>query len=394
MMPNPEVLNASEPELRLRITLLSFLRLARAQGHVNGIAESIEVARALTLIDILDKDAVRTCLRALLCSNQRQWDGFPDLFDQFWFANNLRSEITPSQKSPVGQRQDGKQGGQATSTRPSLELDLAGEGNSSVTDHSGAADGASAFEVDASADFAFIQDAEQMRAAEQVAEKIARSMTRRLVRRLRSSKQPCKLDLRRTLRAAMPRGGEPLNLFYSARQRRHWQLVVLLDVSKSMSLYSTLFLRFARGLLNLFDRANVFAFHTRLVSLTAALQSSNLEELRDRLKLLSAGWAGGTKIGESLSYCCEQHAPLFTKRTIVLVLSDGLDTGDLSLLASNLQRIRARSHRLVWLNPLLGRAGYQPRAGGMQAALPHIDRFLPANSLRSLEALEGEFARL
>ena len=108
-MPNPELLNASEPELRLRIALLAFLRLARAQGHVNGIAESIEVARALTLIDILDKDAVRTCLRALVCSNQRQWDGFPELFDQFWFANNLHSEITPNQKSPVGQRQDGKQ---------------------------------------------------------------------------------------------------------------------------------------------------------------------------------------------------------------------------------------------------------------------------------------------
>lgn len=170
---------------------------------------------------------------------------------------------------------------------------------------------------------------------------------------------------------------------------------MLTDVSRSMSLYSYLFLRYARGLLDAFDDARAYVFHTRLVPVTEALRERDDARLKDKLAVLSLGWAGGTRIGESLHEFNRQHARgLLNRRTLVIVVSDGLDTGPPALLAAELAAIKRRTRKLIWLNPLLGRAGYEPRAGGMAAALPYIDVFAPAHSLESLAALEPQLARL
>jgi len=160
-----------------------------------------------------------------------------------------------------------------------------------------------------------------------------------------------------------------------------------------MSLYSFFFLCFARGLLGAFRDAECFVFHTRLVRVSDALRERDPFRMREKLSLISFGWSGGTRIGECLQRFNAEHAGhMLGPHSIVVVMSDGLDTGPPDVLGEALAAIRRRARRLVWLNPLLGRPGYVPLAAGMQAALPHVDRFAPAHNLDSLMALESALA--
>jgi uncharacterized protein with von Willebrand factor type A (vWA) domain len=161
-----------------------------------------------------------------------------------------------------------------------------------------------------------------------------------------------------------------------------------------MSMYSLLFLRFARGLVTAFRDAAAFACHTRLVPITEALRQPDRQRLAERLALLSLGWSGGTRLGESLAAFNREHGRLLSRRSVVIIVSDGLDTGAPERLGAELAAIRRRARRVIWLNPLLGRPGYEPRTGAMQAALPHLDLFAPAHDLRSLAALEPVLAEL
>jgi uncharacterized protein with von Willebrand factor type A (vWA) domain len=180
----------------------------------------------------------------------------------------------------------------------------------------------------------------------------------------------------------------PLQLAYRRRCRRQPRLILIVDVSRSMSLYSTVFLRFARGIVNAFRDAAAFAYHTRLVPITDALRQSDQARMRESLTLISQGWSGGTRIGECLGSFNDQYARLLNSRSLVVIVSDGLDTGEPERLVEELVRIKARCRKLIWLNPLLGRSGYEPRTRGMQAALPQLDLFAPAHNLQSLQALE------
>jgi len=202
-----------------------------------------------------------------------------------------------------------------------------------------------------------------------------------------------RIHLRRTIRASLSRGGTPIDLVRVRRRRRLPRLILILDVSRSMSPYSYFFLCFARGLLGAFRDAECFAFHTRLVRVSDALRERDSFRMREKLSLISLGWAGGTRIGECLQRFHAEHAGRrLGSHAIVVVVSDGLDTGAPELLGDALAAIRRRARRLVWLNPLAGRPGYAPLAAGMQAALPHLDRFAPAHNLDSLAALETVFA--
>jgi uncharacterized protein with von Willebrand factor type A (vWA) domain len=160
----------------------------------------------------------------------------------------------------------------------------------------------------------------------------------------------------------------------------------MLDVSRSMSLYSFFFLRFARVLSARLPDVHSFMFHTRLVCVDEALRDPDPRRAQERLHLISEGWAGGTRIGESLADFNRHYAPrLLHARTAVVIVSDGYDAGDVSQLGESLATIRRRCHTLVWLNPLIGRPGFEPVSVGMQAALPHLDLLAGARDLAGLE---------
>jgi uncharacterized protein with von Willebrand factor type A (vWA) domain len=172
-------------------------------------------------------------------------------------------------------------------------------------------------------------------------------------------------------------------------------LVILLDASGSMSLYTAFFVRFMHGVVDAFREAETFVFHTRLVHVSPALRDKNAGRAVEKLALVAAGIGGGTKIGESLAAFNRWHAKrVVHSRTAVIIVSDGYDTGPPEEMAAAMRDLRRRTRRIVWLNPLIGWQGYAPEARGMKAALPYVELFAPAHSLESLAALEPYLARI
>jgi uncharacterized protein len=159
-------------------------------------------------------------------------------------------------------------------------------------------------------------------------------------------------------------------------------------VSGSMDIYSRILLQFIYGLQNSFARVETFVFSTSLERITGHLKQKRYSQTLERLASDVRGWSGGTLIGPSIAAFNRGWPGLVDKRTIVIILSDGWDTGDPELLSTSLADLQSRSRKMIWLNPLLGSPDYQPLVRGMQAALPHIDVFAPLNNLTSLRALE------
>ena len=220
-------------------------------------------------------------------------------------------------------------------------------------------------------------------------------MRARLVRRERARRRGRRLDLRRTINRSVSHGGTPIDLAWRQRKKKPLRLVVLLDASGSMSLYTAFFVRFLHGVIDAFRECEAFLFHTRLVHVSASLRDRDVARAVDRLSLMAQGIGGGTRIGESLADFNRWHAQrVINSRTAVIIVSDGYDTGDPEKLAAEMQRLRRRCRRIVWLNPLIGWKDYAPEARGMQAALPYVDLFAPAHNLESLAALEPYLARI
>jgi uncharacterized protein with von Willebrand factor type A (vWA) domain len=270
-----------------------------------------------------------------------------------------------------------------------------GEEGSDDADPIGRREGASRRDSLASVDFRKIADPEALAEAHKLAERLARAMRARLTRRDRAARQGRRIDLRRTIRASLPTGGMPFDLVRLRRRHVPLQLVVLLDASGSMNLYTAVFVRFVHGILDQFLEADAFLFHTQLVHVSDALREKDAGRALDRLGLMAQGVGGGTKIGESLATFNRWHAArVIHSRTCVMILSDGYDTGVPELLAAEMAALRRRCKRIVWLNPMIGWEGYEPSARGMAAALPHVDLFAAAHTLESLAALEPYLARI
>ena len=172
-------------------------------------------------------------------------------------------------------------------------------------------------------------------------------------------------------------------------------VVLVLDASGSMSMYTGVFLRFIHGVLDEFREAEAFLFHTRLAHVSDAMRERDAARALDRLSMMAQGTGGGTRIGESLQTFNRWHAArVINSRTCVMIVSDGYETGDAALLGQEMARLGRRCRRIVWLNPMLGWDGYAPEAAGMKAALPHVDLFASAHSLASLAALEPYLEKL
>ena len=194
------------------------------------------------------------------------------------------------------------------------------------------------------------------------------------------------LDLRRTIRRSFRTGGEPFERARRDRRRVPRRVVLLLDVSGSMSDYSRGLLMFAHAALRSNARWEAFCFGTRLTKLTGALAARDPDEALRRAADHVVDWNAGTRIGESLARLLSHYANT-VRGAVVVVCSDGLDVGDPELLAEQMARLSRLSHSVVWLNPLQESPRYEPLARGMRAALPYVDVFAPGHNLASLAAL-------
>ena len=374
----------------LQARLVEFVRLARSNDFPVGVGEVLDAQRVTACCGIEQAEHLRWGLRSLLCAGKEDWERFDALFDAYWTPANASSQVRTEGNalSRTARREAG-------TGKHSIGLpDHAGTGDGADTGSDGTRGGASLHEAIEHADFGSLADQGQMRAMEHLVEALARRMRRRLVRRERQQARTGRLHLRHTIRASLPYGGTPLRLAYRKRRKRQPRLLLITDVSRSMSMYSFLFLRFARGIVTAFQDADAFAIHTGLVHITDALRKPDHRRVVQSMALISRGWSGGTRLGESLDTFNREYHRLLNSKTIVIMISDGLDTGTPERLGAAAQELRSRIRKLVWLNPLLGRPGYEPRTGGMLAALPFIDLFAPAHSLNSLAALEPALIKL
>jgi uncharacterized protein with von Willebrand factor type A (vWA) domain len=247
--------------------------------------------------------------------------------------------------------------------------------------------GASHIEGGAEKDFAAFGN-DELNEIAHLARRIVKRLARNPSRRWRPVRKGPRVNLRRSLRQSLKTGGELVELAYKKRKPKRTKLVVICDVSGSMDVYSRLLLQFIYGLQNSFAKVETFVFATSLTRITGHLKNRTYQRALDRLSSTVRGWSGGTRIGASLTGFNADWLRRIDQRTIVIILSDGWDTGEPEQLAAALRELRKRSGRLIWLNPLLGNSTYQPLTRGMQAALPFISVFAPAHDLASLRALE------
>ena len=397
---NPGYQEFDEVSRLVSTKLAAFLKTLRDNGFPVGLAEGQDAAELMAAGYAARAGLLRSAFKHLFSARKSDWEKFDGIFDAFWLGKRVRSRSlttgsskaanNPSLKSlPDSRPKPRAAGDSATDQIPSADgADSDGTGE-------GRMEGASRAENLAEIDFRKLADPEQFEQAHAAAARLARAMRTRLTRRDLARRRGYRLDLRRTIHGNISHGGVPIDLVKRQRKEKPLRLVMLLDASGSMSMYTGVFLRFIHGVLDQFREAEAFLFHTRLAHVSDAMKERDAARALDRLSIMAQGAGGGTKIGESLQTFNRWHAArVIHSRTVVMIVSDGYETGDAALLGREMAALGRRCRRIVWLNPMMAWEGYAPEAAGIRAALPHIDLYAPANTLKSLTALEPYLARL
>lgn len=380
----------SPPDLAdsLASRYVGFAGWLRENGfHVTGS----DMAAAMTVaqrVGQFDAPLLRWSLRALLCSRAEEWRRFDALFDAYFLVPNRHAlvEAQASGAGPIAPEREQREG-MGRDDSEGTPLALAGPGaDGAHADGRTAEHGESRETSLLHADFRHLNQPDALFAIDEAIRRFVARLRGVQVRRERRAAQGRLIDMARTVRLSVPHGGIPLELAWRRRQRVKPRIVMLLDVSRSMSLYSFFFLRLARVISARLSDVHCFIFHTQLVGIAQALRDPDPWRSQERLQLLSLGWAGGTRIGDSIDAFNRCHgAALLHSRTAVVIVSDGYDAGEPSRLREALRSLRRRCRSLVWLNPLADRPGFTPSSAGMAAALPYIDLLAGAADLDSLE---------
>jgi uncharacterized protein len=398
--PNPGYGEIDAVSRLVAAKLAAFLKTLRDNGFAVGLQEGRDAAALMTAGYVEKPGLLRSAFRHLFSARKSDWDKFDGLFDAFWLGKRVKSRSltmgsakaasSPSLKSLQDNKSEPAASEQATDQIPSAGEDApedrAGEGRR---------EGASRADNLAEVDFRNMADPDQIEQAHEVAARLAKTMRTRLTRRDLARRRGYRLDLRRTIHGNISRGGVPIRLVKRQRKDKPLRLVMLLDASGSMSMYTGVFLRFIHGVLDEFREAEAFLFHTRLAYVSDAMKEKDPARALDRLSIMAQGAGGGTRIGESLKTFNRWHAArVLHSRSCVMIVSDGYETGDAALLGREMAALAKRCRRIVWLNPMMAWEGYAPVALGIKAALPHVDLYAPANTLKSLTELEPYLAKL
>jgi uncharacterized protein len=363
--------------------LVGFGRLLRRRGLPVGTGRILTFCRAVAALDRLDRKGVYWAGRLSMVARKEDLAAYDAAFEE-WFP----SETSEALKVLAGWAQN-------VNVPPELEV-LLDEGipEEAWEPAEGAEDGegtvgvlASGAEVLRAKSFEELSETER-RHADHVIRALAVHLPTRHSRRYKPSPYGRRFDQRRTLRASLRTQGEPFRRAWRDRRRRVRPLVLILDVSGSMSAYSRALMQFGFAAMRAGRRVEVFCFGTRLTRVTRALARTEPDDALREVAAAVVDWNGGTRIGASLKELLDrwsQHAAM--RGSVVVLCSDGLERGEPALLAAQVARLSRLSHRLIWVNPLKGSPRYEPLARGMAAALPHVDVFLAGHNLESLESL-------
>ncbi len=371
--------------------LIDFGLQLRQRGLLVTPSEAIDSLRALRRIDIADRGEFYLTLRTVMTARVDDIPIFDEVFFSFWPAileeeawdeGADQIDSLPSSQSPAGE--DTGEGGEE---RIAQQIEAADEGEGEGEDEEEVA-GYSAEEMLAKKDFSMFR-ADELEEMIRVTLRMARKMATRLSRRMQRTRRGHLIDPRRTVRQNLKYGADILELAHKKRKIKKTKLVLLCDVSGSMDIYSRFLLQFIYALQSNFARTESFVFSTQLSHVTEYFKDHDIYEALDVIAKEVLDWSGGTRIGQSLAtFNQDWAASMLDQRTVVIVLSDGWDTGDAELLEREMSELQRRAGRVIWLNPLMSNPGYQPLCRGMRTALPYIEVFAPAHNLASLMELE------
>ncbi|MBM3471023.1 MAG: VWA domain-containing protein [Armatimonadetes bacterium] len=368
----------------LAANVVAFARLLRGRGLIVGPPEAADALRALSAVDLTDRLETYLALRAVLASGPEAQRIFDVAFWEFW--GEMHKAVGAP---PPGDQSAPTLDGQQALDRVMIEWQENGETG---------ADGDrvpaySPVEALTHKDFSTLS-ADELDEITAIVNAIARKVATRLSRRTRQARRGRLVDLRRTIRHSLRRGGEILDVLRRERKLQKTRVVLVCDVSGSMDLYSRFIIQFIYALQHAVARVETFVFSTGLSRITGSLARADLRAALDEIARKVPDWSGGTKIGRSLRRFLADHGGwALDGRTVVIIISDGWDTGDPDVLESAMAELHRRAARVIWLNPLLASPGYEPICQGMRVALPHVDVFAPAHNLDSLRRLERHLAR-
>ena len=368
----PGAASAGQPEA----VAVGFVASLRAAGMEVSLLSSMLYAEALCAVGVARADGVYWAGRAALVHRPEDFDLYDAVFRAYWTGTpGLAVRSTPA-AVPVTVELDDP------------DADDGGDGDRDRNDGERVAVRYSPAETLAGKDFADYSD-DELAEARRLMERICQQGPMRPSRRHRAVRAARgRPDVRRTVRAALRAGGEPVRLCRRAPSTRPRRLVLLLDVSGSMEPYARALLRFVQAAVAGRGRVEAFALGTRLTRLTRELSSRDPDRALRAAAEAVLDWSGGTRLGAGLGrFNDEWGCRGMARGAVAVILSDGWDRGEPAEMAEQMQRLSRVAHRVVWVNPLKATPGYQPLARGMAAALPHVDRFVEGHNLDSLERL-------
>lgn len=357
--------------------VVHFCRFLRLNGFSLAVEEESMVLNALQWIDFTSNAIFHAALKAILCRSKAQIDVFDNLYDQYW--KELKKAVDSKVKKEPAKQSLLKQ----EASFKSIKSWLSGNRNKETEEIALY----SVHENLLQKNFAAVPEDEVDEMMHYI-KALSKRLAAKINRRYEPSNKIDLPDLRQTFRKNLRSGGELLDIIHRRPKRNRVKLLVLCDVSKSMELYSAFLIQFMYAFQQVFSRMETFVFSTSLKRITPILKHKDFREAMHLLGNENSGWSGGTRIGDSLNSFVNEYAKkLLDSKTIVVILSDGWDTGNIDLLEKSLAFIAGKSKKIIWLNPLAGNDMYRPEVAGMKAALPFIDVFASVHNAESLRRL-------
>ena len=369
--------------------LMAFARALKQLGIKVSLSQVLDASRSVELVDIGERTDFRALVRANLVSQKEDFPIFDMAFDCFWREQTyermpmetLDIQGTPTESdAPEGGDEEGGLEEAASEAMANEDLQLENLDEFSVPTYSPQ-------ELMNRKDFSEM-GVEESRAVARAIMLIATKIATQISRRKKVGRKGNTVDPRWTMRRSMKYGGEVIELVHRKKRIKKTKVVLLCDVSGSMDCYSRFLIQFMYGLQNELWGVETFVFSTSLSRITHLIRTKDIVNALEKISGSILGWSGGTNIGRSLHTFNRNFAPsIVTHRTVVVIISDGWDRGDVSLLEREMQDLKRRAKKIIWLNPLLASENYEPLCKGMQAALPYLDLFLSVHNVNSLVSL-------
>jgi uncharacterized protein with von Willebrand factor type A (vWA) domain len=392
---------------RLTYRLIQFGRLLWESGLNVGPRKMLDLAETLSYIDITSKEDFYETLKCSLLTRHEQEPIFDQMFHYFWFLRDnpnkkdtdkkgtikreeRQMRLPPSERKRLAEHMNtGEHRKELRSEMHETQRRNAQNAYEDENEDSGQPEGTAYSAIERLRKKDFEQYSwDEVQEAKRLMTEMRWHLGMRPTRRKTPSRRGSHPDMRRIVRRNLKHGAEMIELTWRKTRRKPRPLVIICDISGSMSLYSRLLLHFIHTISNGLLHVEAFVFGTRLTRITRQLKRRDVDDaVRDVSKTVQ-DWSGGTRIGDALHYFNQKWGRRVLGRgAVVLVISDGWDRGDAAILKGEMDRLQHSCHRLIWLNPLLGSPDYRPLTIGMKTALPFIDDFLPSHNLDSLISL-------